>query len=85
MINLSKWQKRKYAFLPRIYTEPYTVNRKRIAVNIEDCFKKELLIRKRPAREKARQSLKAAKVYMKKAKDNIALKNYDISLPHIKS
>ena len=46
-------------------------------MNIEDCFKKELLIRKKPAREKAKQSLKAAKVYIKKAKDNIALKNYD--------
>jgi hypothetical protein len=34
-----------------------------------------LLIRKKPAREKAKQSLKAAKVYIKKAKDNIALKN----------
>ena len=49
-------------------------------MNIEDCFKKELLIRKKPAREKAKQPLKAAKVYVKKAKDNIALKNYDITI-----
>ena len=49
-------------------------------MNIEDCFKKELLIRKKPAQEKAKQSLKAAKVYIKKAKDNITLKNYDITI-----
>ena len=49
-------------------------------MNIRDCYNKELLIKRRPSREKATQSLKAAKVYVKKAKDNIALKNYDITI-----
>jgi hypothetical protein len=49
-------------------------------MNIEDCFKKELLIRKKPSQEKAKQSLKSAKIYIKKAKDNITLKNYDITI-----
>lgn len=40
----------------------------------------ELLIKKRPSQEKATQSLKASKVYVQKAKDNIALKNYDITI-----
>ena len=40
----------------------------------------ELLIKKRPSQEKATQSLKAARVYVKKAKDNIAIKNYDITI-----
>lgn len=49
-------------------------------MNIENCFKKELLIRKKPSQEKTKQSLKSAKVYIKKAKDNIGLENYDITI-----
>ena len=49
-------------------------------MNIKDCYKMELLVKKRSSQEKATQSLRASKVYIQKAKDNIALKNYDITI-----
>lgn len=49
-------------------------------MRIEDCFKKELLIKRGVSIEKALQSLKSAKTYIRKAKDNVAIKNYDITI-----
>lgn len=49
-------------------------------MNIKDCFKKELLIKKKPSTEKAHQSLKLAQTFIKKARDNVAISNYDITV-----
>ncbi len=49
-------------------------------MKIEDCFKNELLIKKGASSEKALLSLKSAKTYIKKARDNVAIKNYDIAI-----
>ncbi len=49
-------------------------------MKIEDCFKKQLLIKKKQSLEKAQKSLDTAEVYIQKAKDNFKIKNYDITI-----
>ena len=39
-------------------------------MKVEDCFKKQLLIKKKQSLEKAQKSLDTAEVYIQKAKDN---------------
>ena len=49
-------------------------------MKVEDCFKKQLLIKKKQSLEKAQKSLDTAEVYIQKAKDNFKIKNYDIAI-----
>lgn len=49
-------------------------------MKVEDCFKKQLLIKKKQSFEKAQKSLDMAEVYIQKAKDNFKIKNYDIAI-----
>ena len=47
-------------------------------MKVEDCLKRQLLVQKKPSLEKAQKSLEAAKAYIRKAKDNLKIKNFDI-------
>jgi uncharacterized protein (UPF0332 family) len=47
-------------------------------MKVDDCLKRQLLIKKKPSFEKAQKSLDAAEAYIKKAKDNLKIKNFDI-------
>ena len=47
-------------------------------MKVEDCLKRQLLVKKKPSFEKAQKSLEAAEAYIKKAKDNLKIKNFDI-------
>jgi len=49
-------------------------------MKVEDCFKKQLLVKKKQSFEKAQKSLDTAEVHIQKAKDNFKIKNYDIAI-----
>lgn len=49
-------------------------------MRVADCFKKQLLLKKKPSPEKAQKSLESAKIYIKKARDNFKIENYDIAI-----
>ena len=49
-------------------------------MNLKDCYKEKLLRKTKPSLQFAQKSLEISQEYIKKAQDNLKIKNYDITL-----